>query len=106
MVATECCKMERERESVGSANVSVFTLHVKQEAHEAAAAVDCVSVPKSGVSVPPSAASPYLRPVLGLTNASTAVPTALAMIGRLEKVVKISAPDKWNAVKVTKGYRR
>lgn len=70
------------------------TLHVKHPAHVAAAAVGIESSPKSGVSVPPSAASPNLRPVLGLISASTAKLMAWEMIGRLEKVVKISAPAK------------
>ena len=43
-------------------------------------------------SLPPSAASPNLRPVDGLMRASTARMTALATMGTEEKVVKISAP--------------
>ena len=78
------------------------TLQVKHEAQVAAAAVGKADSPKSGVSVPPSAASPNLRPVLGLMSASTALLTALAMMGMLENVVKISAPvrrrEGWDIV--------
>lgn len=69
------------------------TRHVKHAAHVAAAAVGRAVSPRSGDWVPPSAASPYLRPVLGLMSASTALLMALEMMGRLENVVKISAPE-------------
>lgn len=68
------------------------TRQLKHDAHVAAAALACASVPISGTSVAPSAASPYLRPVDGLTSASTTLTTCLAMTGMDEKVVNISAP--------------
>ena len=75
------------------------TLHVKHEAHVAAAAPCAMSEPTSGASEPPSAASPYFRPVEGLMSASIAALSCRAMTGIDENTVKISAPTAPSAMK-------